>query len=678
MDDLHPELPQDPEDISEIIELNPFSYFVCKVCTKSFDILDRIIICPMCREIYHLDCIDKTDYASIKNKSFSCKTCKQEKDNNDKIKSKSRKNKRRKKFSSCSSTSISSEDSSCSSIPIQNKKSKKKCIKTYSDSSILSDNDDESISTSKAILNLYKFTRHDRKKSKFESLPIVDCIDTKWSIFFDLFKQSHKLFSDAENVLRIQKSITSKEILDIGGINLFNPLTYFETLKLIDERICHSINLINKETRQIIELSKLNDNCSSKDILNFINKIVNYSNVVEKYGKKKHKIDDKIISHIANVMPDTLNKDWHTHKSKLEKYNKEVSIKDIANYLSKQVSHINSKILSEEIDPWKDDSNNSTQQEDEYSNRSYSHSCSSINSRKSFTNSHSFCWLHKTKNHSSFKCNKLWSINGKEASRLAKVNNICICCGQSGHKQCHKFKCKIEDCNKNHHILFCHNRKGRKMNESSQSSSNSENNNENNKESDNLSNFINSVQRSSHMRGDTMSYNNYMNNMHTASLFHHNHSHNTQHNKSKSQIHLLKDEIIIENPSTLNIEDRTKEVHHLSALPEKYWPRLPNTPSHLIFRSKISLKDFHINYNHNNQSTFQLIIINFIIIWHTFKSLFRFNMKNLVNQFHKICDNIHISYSEAQSSSTYSNENRFPSSNQNIRDLVVEEDNEQL
>ena len=190
-----------------------------------------------------------------------------------------------------------------------------------------------------------------------------------------------------------------------------------------------------------------------------------------------------------------------------------------------------------------------------------------------------------------------------------------------------------------------------------------------------------SVHRFGHMRSDTMSYENHMNNLHPKSLLHHNHSHNTEHksqNKSKSHNHLLKDEINKENISKLNNEDKMKEVPHFPALPEDNWPKLPNTTKHLIHKNEIQQKYFHININHKNYSTFKLVIINLMIIWHTFKLLITFNRKNFVNQFHKACNRTRIAYSEALSAIRHSNENHFSCSSQNIFESIVEDDIDEL
>ncbi|KAL7026646.1 hypothetical protein ACKWTF_005114 [Chironomus riparius] len=310
------------------------------------------------------------------------------------------------------------------------------------------------------MIGIYKLTKEERDKSKYDKLPIVDNVDTKWSVFYDLFKQSRKMFSDSENVLRIQRSIKSKEILEIGGINLFDPRTYWLSLKLIDERLAKSFNLLYRETNEIIKIKKLRNDIESKKLIEFINKIINYSSIVERYGKRKHKMDERVISHIGNIMPYSLVNGWHKIKSRLEEKNKTVCIKNVAEYLSKQVPHINSKMQAEEIDPWKENNTKPFKKNDFQFKRSYNTHSTSDNNNDSIN----YCWMHKSKGHSSFDCSKLWESSGKEVTELARSNGICTFCGLKRHKDCHTGKslnCKIENCNLKHHMLFCYKRPGK-------------------------------------------------------------------------------------------------------------------------------------------------------------------------------------------------------------------------
>ncbi|KAL7013505.1 hypothetical protein ACKWTF_015429 [Chironomus riparius] len=383
-------------------DYNPFSNFNCGECDEKFTKEFQGALCTVCRSTYHLVCLNASELEDIKNHKFICQHCIENQirhnnlnDNKNKVKYKDKKNKfssstpkvvhaksDRKSYkksvisnydssSSASSALISCESSNSSDIEI-NSKLLKKCqklkkllkkrnkipkvkiplrISTDDDGS---DTDSDDISHGDAMIGIYKLTKEERDKSKYDKLPIVDNVDTKWSVFYDLFKQSRKMFSDSENVLRIQRSIKSKEILEIGGINLFDPRTYWLSLKLIDERLAKSFNLLYRETNEIIKIKKLRNDIESKKLIEFINKIINYSSIVERYGKRKHKMDERVISHIGNIMPYSLVNGWHKIKSRLEEKNKTVCIKHVAEYLSKQVPHINSKMQAEEIDPWKE------------------------------------------------------------------------------------------------------------------------------------------------------------------------------------------------------------------------------------------------------------------------------------------------------------------------------------
>lgn len=487
---------------------NPFANFNCGECDESFTTKLKGALCTMCRSTYHLKCLNETELEEVRNHKFICQYCilnqirhsnlnKKNKsskvrvnDNNNLISStpkislgKSEKKSRKKVKSIESDSSISAISSLSSSISshsftsdndenlLQKYNKLKKLLKKRKDVKKLkrskeqvtdsqnSDEDSKQVSHNDAMIGIYKLTQEEREKSKYDKLPIVDNVDTKWSVFFDLFKQSRKLFSDSENILRIQKSIKAKEILDIGGINLLNPRTYWQSLKLINERIAKSFNLLQRETNEIIKLKKLRNDTESKKIIEFINKIINYSYVIERYGKKKHMVDDRIISHIGNIMPYSMMNSWHKVKSRLEDNDKTVCVKHVAEFLSKQVSLINSKMHSEETDPWNENFPKPFKRNEHSTKRFYSTVASNKN-----VESINYCWFHKTNGHSSFQCSKLWELSGREVSDAARKNEICTFCGLKRHKDCHVGKtlnCKIENCNLKHHILFCFKRAGK-------------------------------------------------------------------------------------------------------------------------------------------------------------------------------------------------------------------------
>lgn len=485
-------------------ETNPFSNFACDTCGGAFTRALTGVLCVSCRTTFHKDCISDSEKENINNSQFVCQPCIQEiirleslkKKHNLEVlpnKDKPPKTDRARNFTNstpkrskskplkkpslvsirnCSSSSSSSDsfisDLSDSDRDIKSHKLyekyqklkrriRKSKNKYSSDESSQSSEDEMDITQENAMLSLYKLTKEERIKSKFEKLPIVEHADTKWSVFFDLFKKSRKHFSDSENILRLQKAIKSKEILDIGGISLFDPRTYWESLKMINKRLCHSYNLLQKETSEIIKLKKLRGDSDPKKSIELINKIINYSHIIQKYGSKKHKIDDRVISHIGNILPNNLVTGWHKIKSKLEDDDKSVKIKHIAEYLSKQVSHLTSKIQGEELDPWRE---HYMPKPNYNSKRSYH-----VTEKKDESvDSSNFCWYHKSNKHSAFKCSKLWELSGQEVSKLARDNNICTFCGYKRHAACHasrNLNCRLEGCNFKHHMLFCFRRKGK-------------------------------------------------------------------------------------------------------------------------------------------------------------------------------------------------------------------------
>lgn len=553
---------------------NPFANFNCGECDRSFTTDLQGALCTICRSTYHMICLNETELKDIKNHKFVCQHCIENqirhsnlnKNNkkssvriNDKhgqfisstpktIQSNSKSNKYEKIIESDSSSSLasslSSYISSHSSTTDDDNNDKllkkynklKKLLKKRKDvkklrkskeliSNSQSSDDSDQVTRSEAMIRIYRMTKEERDKNKYDKLPIVDNVDTKWSVFFDLFKQSRKMFSDSENVLRIQKSIKAKEILEIGGISLLDPRTYWQSLKLINERLAKSFNLLTRETNEIIKLKKLRNDTESKKIIEFINKVINYSHVVERYGKKKDKFDERVISHIGNIMPYSIMNGWHKIKSKLEEKNKTVCVKHVAKFLSKQVSFINSKMHSEDIDPWKENVPKIFKRNDFSVKRAYN-TFDKIKHEDSFN----YCWLHKSKGHSSFQCSKLWELSGKEVSDIARKNDICTFCGLKRHKDCHVGKtlnCKMENCSLKHHILFCYKRPGKNNknfsgfknhNESNSNSVPTSNNNHNrnnrranrppNQNNPRMSHQIDDRNKNTHPRDDQINVNN--------------------------------------------------------------------------------------------------------------------------------------------------------------------------
>ncbi|XP_070510002.1 uncharacterized protein PF3D7_1225600-like [Chironomus tepperi] len=246
-------------------DYNPFSNFNCEECNEKFtkDLVG--VLCIECRSTYHLNCLNESELEEVKHHKFVCQSCIEDQIrhnnlNNVKSKAKLKKNdkeikhftsstprvvhskfnaKTHKKLryadldssGSLSASSSLSDTESTSSFENETKliekykklkkllHKRKDVLKSKSKIDYNSDDTEEendNISQSDAMIGIYKLTKEEREKSKYEKLPIVDNIDTKWAVFYDLFEQSRKLFSDAENILRIQRSIKSKEILEIG------------------------------------------------------------------------------------------------------------------------------------------------------------------------------------------------------------------------------------------------------------------------------------------------------------------------------------------------------------------------------------------------------------------------------------------------------------------------------
>ena len=249
---------------------NPFANFNCNECDEKFTKNLQGALYTSCRSTFHLKCLNETEIEDVQNHKFVCQYCIQDQirhknlneDKNKlkpfisstpkpvhvKLNKKSQKNNKYLGSDSSSDISLSSCDLSDTTdsdldtkliekyrklrklMTKHNNAKKKKESKCFFSDTDENEEDSKEVAQSEAMLGIYRLTKEDRDKTKYEKLPIVDNVDTKWSVFYGLFKESRKLFSDSEHILRIQKSIKSKEILEIGGISLLDPRNYWQSI----------------------------------------------------------------------------------------------------------------------------------------------------------------------------------------------------------------------------------------------------------------------------------------------------------------------------------------------------------------------------------------------------------------------------------------------------------------
>ena len=250
-------------------DYNPFANFSCESCSEQFTKENRGVLCKDCRSVFHLSCLNTLELDGVIKSKFICQDCIENRLRLENLKVKQREHMRRnnnvpdnslansnsqlpfnlaastpriekshktinekkakkksKKVtlkssssdddsSASSDKSLSSDDSVVKRSHKKKKLSSKSSSNSSSSSSESSSDSDNEVSKSKAICKLYKYTQEERKKAKFEKLPIVERADMKWKVFYDLFKESRKAFCHSENILRIQNSIKIIKVLGL-------------------------------------------------------------------------------------------------------------------------------------------------------------------------------------------------------------------------------------------------------------------------------------------------------------------------------------------------------------------------------------------------------------------------------------------------------------------------------
>ena len=79
-------------------------------------------------------------------------------------------------------------------------------------------------------------------------------------------------------------------------------------------------------------------------------------------------------------------------------------------------------------------------------------------SRNTLSPSHRpWCWMCSTNNHPVWKCQKLIALDTFKRTELVKENGACFKCLRVGHyaRNCYrKFKCRVANCDRNHHDIL--------------------------------------------------------------------------------------------------------------------------------------------------------------------------------------------------------------------------------
>jgi hypothetical protein len=343
------------------------------------------------------------------------------------------------------------------------------------------------------------------RKTMYRNLPTVTNKGYQWKIFFDAFNETKNYFTDYENISRLQKAIKCEKIMKMGGVNLFNPRTYLSTLSALNERLGKPELLILEEKEKILHLKKVNGD-NYHEVIKLIDKVKQYSDLVESVGNTAEKMDLAVISRIYQILPKKLSNAWVERYNCLMNERREVFIRDLAQFLNRHQKTYETGLMFSKLDPLKEHSskNTSSKNNNEKRNFLFTHhddddeSNSDCNSSESENenenecvnykletnlqkNPSRYCFLHKNSSHSSLTCFSLMAKPAKEVIKLAKEAHLCVKCASKEHKsECRvKIECPIPSCTENHAIIFCSKRKitNLRLRENSKQEKESNNNN---------------------------------------------------------------------------------------------------------------------------------------------------------------------------------------------------------
>ena len=334
----------------------------------------------------------------------------------------------------------------------------------------------------------------ENRRNTHRVLPKVTQPDYEWKIFYKAFLETHELFSQSENISRLQEAIQCEKIKSAGGHNLFNPETFLITLINIDERIGKPGPMLLNEKRKLMEAERIKSN-DNQGLVKLIDKITSYSNLVDKLGVHANKTDLDVISRLSRLLPKHLSGKWSDQFNRLTDYHGEVTIKDMAQWLNKQIRVIETDMMFEKMDPYgtikvkgnrhdekqesKDSKRNKkerlflhavqvseTESEEEEQEENAAVDVHSSAKRENPDKGQrdskdpgNYCWYHDKEGHSSLYCFSLLKMSGKEVTNLAKEKNICTICSRESHFPCpyrsRHVECLIPGCYLKHASIFC-------------------------------------------------------------------------------------------------------------------------------------------------------------------------------------------------------------------------------
>lgn len=173
------------------------------------------------------------------------------------------------------------------------------------------------------------------EKQKVKDLPIINKKGIEWITFYRAFIDSKDKFTAQENIVRLQRAIKCDEIKQLGGITLFLPDTYEETLKNLNDRLNKNHNLLLDNLKKLLNMPNPSNGRCNIALINFINEVRNYANLQMKVGTLSTQTETSTLLSLTKMLPYTIRFKWSMHYSEIQNENRAASIIDFSDFLSK-------------------------------------------------------------------------------------------------------------------------------------------------------------------------------------------------------------------------------------------------------------------------------------------------------------------------------------------------------
>lgn len=258
-------------------------------------------------------------------------------------------------------------------------------------------------------------------------LPVVNKIGTDWLVMYKSYENSKKLFSDSENVIRLQKAIKGEDVIKLGGPNLFSIETYDESMHKINKLINRPQDLLRDNLKEILNIEVSHDKKDRQSLIDYIIAINHYANLQNKIGTPATRCDPTMIEQLSNKLPYHLNEKWQSICVGKEFNNELISIVHLSIFLEEKLAVLMRLKSCETIEEKheKIEENKSENSSQKSFNKPY-YSSNKTHEKSAYKFK---CWVHQSNDHFVSQCPKAKELSGYEVISIAKQLGVCtLCC----------------------------------------------------------------------------------------------------------------------------------------------------------------------------------------------------------------------------------------------------------